>query len=127
MKSTQCRALFATHYHELNGLENSLDALSPHAMAVKEWQGEIVFMHEVIEGGADKSYGIHVARLPVYPKLFCHRAGAVLNSLTEENASLMSSNLDELPLFSNDLPQQYLPRLLIRRVDFLENGFCQIQ
>ena len=103
----QCRALFATHYHELNTLENSLDALSPHAMAVKEWQGEIVFLHQVIKGGADKSYGIHVARLAGVPEAVLSRAGAVLDSLTSDNASLIKSNLDELPLFSNDLPQQY--------------------
>ncbi len=115
-----CRALFATHYHELNGLKRSLSALSPHAMAVREWQGEIVFMHEVIKGGADKSYGIHVARLAGVPASVLSRAEDVLNSLTEENSPLMSSKLDELPLFSADVPQQSAPPVDQPAVDFLK-------
>lgn len=99
----RCRALFATHYHELNGLERSLDALSPHAMQVKEWQGEIVFLHEVAKGGADRSYGIHVARLAGVPASVLHRAQDVLTSLSEENSPLTSSRLDDLPLFSADV------------------------
>ena len=115
-----CRALFATHYHELNGLKRSLPALSPHAMAVREWQGEIVFMHEVIEGGADKSYGIHVARLAGVPASVLSRAEDVLNSLTEENSPLMSSKLDELPLFSADVPPPSAPPVDQPAVDFLK-------
>ncbi|MCE2516447.1 MAG: DNA mismatch repair protein MutS [Alphaproteobacteria bacterium] len=99
----QCRALFATHYHELNGLERSLDALSPHAMQVKEWQGEIVFLHEVAKGGADRSYGIHVARLAGVPASVLERAEDVLTSLSEENSPLTSSRLDDLPLFSAEV------------------------
>ena len=99
----QCRALFATHYHELNGLERSLDALSSHAMQVKEWQGDIVFLHEVARGGADRSYGIHVARLAGVPLAVLTRAADVLASLNEENAPLVSSRLDDLPLFSAEL------------------------
>ena len=98
-----CRALFATHYHELNGLDRSLKALSPHAMQVREWQGDIVFLHEVAAGGADKSYGIHVARLAGVPASVLKRAEDVLTSLTEENAPLMSSKLDDLPLFSAEV------------------------
>ena len=117
----QCRALFATHYHELNGLQRSLKALSPHAMAVKEWQGEIVFLHEVIKGGADKSYGIHVARLAGVPNAVLTRAQDVLNSLTEENSPLMSSKLDDLPLFSADLPVSASPPALEQPVvEYLE-------
>lgn len=101
----QCRALFATHYHELNGLERTLSALTPHAMQVKEWQGEIVFLHEVAAGGADRSYGIHVARLAGVPSSVLSRAEDVLKSLTEENSPLTSSRLDDLPLFSADVPQ----------------------
>jgi DNA mismatch repair protein MutS len=102
----QCRALFATHYHELNGLKRNLTALSPHAMQVKEWQGEIIFLHEVAEGGADRSYGIHVARLAGVPPSVLQRAEDVLKSLNEENAPLISSQLDDLPLFSAEVSSQ---------------------
>lgn len=100
----RCRALFATHYHELNALERTLDGLSPHAMQVKEWQGDIVFLHQVAAGGADRSYGIHVARLAGVPASVLTRAEDVLTSLSEENAPLTSSKLDDLPLFSADIP-----------------------
>ncbi len=63
------RVLFATHYHELSALEDRLDSLSCHAMKVREWQGDIIFLHEVGAGAADRSYGIHVARRPVYHQL----------------------------------------------------------
>ena len=116
-----CRALFATHYHELNGLQRSLPALSPHAMAVREWQGEIVFLHEVIAGGADKSYGIHVARLAGVPASVLQRAEDVLNSLTEENSPLMSSKLDDLPLFSAELPPPSAPAVDQPVVDHLKS------
>jgi len=96
----RCRTLFATHYHELNALERSLDALSTHAMTVREWQGDIVFLHEVAPGGADRSYGIHVARIAGIPQPVLDRAEAVLQSLTEENAPLSASVVDDLPLFS---------------------------
>ncbi|MEX2008776.1 MAG: DNA mismatch repair protein MutS, partial [Dongiaceae bacterium] len=59
----RCRALFATHYHELTSLAAKLPGLAPHAMRVKEWQGQVVFLHEVAPGVADRSYGIHVAKL----------------------------------------------------------------
>jgi DNA mismatch repair protein MutS len=101
---SQCRALFATHYHELNGLERSLTALSSHAMQVKEWQGEIVFLHEVAAGAADRSYGIHVAQLAGVPPSVVRRAEVVLESLNEENAPLISSQLGDLPLFSAEPP-----------------------
>jgi len=96
----RCRTLFATHYHEMNALERRLDALSTHAMKVREWQGDIVFLHEVAPGGADRSYGIHVARIAGIPAPVLDRAEAVLESLTEENAPLSASAVDELPLFS---------------------------
>ena len=95
-----CRTLFATHYHELNALGRTLDRLSSHAMKVREWQGEIVFLHEVIEGAADRSYGIHVARLAGIPHDVLSRAEQVLASLVEENAPISASVVDDLPLFS---------------------------
>ena len=95
-----CRTLFATHYHELNALGRTLDGLSSHAMKVQEWQGDIVFLHEVIEGAADRSYGIHVARLAGIPPNVLNRAEQVLKSLVEENAPVSASVVDDLPLFS---------------------------
>ena len=95
-----CRTLFATHYHELNALGRTLDRLSSHAMKVREWQEEIVFLHEVIEGAADRSYGIHVARLAGIPHDVLSRAEQVLASLVEENAPISASVVDDLPLFS---------------------------
>ena len=69
-------------------------------MKVREWQGEIVFLHEVIEGAADRSYGIHVARLAGIPHDVLSRAEQVLASLVEENAPISASVVDDLPLFS---------------------------
>lgn len=99
----QCRTLFATHYHELNALEDTLDGLSTHAMQVREWQDEIVFLHKVAPGGADRSYGIHVARLAGVPQAVLTRAEEVLSRLSEEKSG--GNALDELPLFSADVQQ----------------------
>ena len=63
----RCRALFATHYHELTALAAKLPALACHTMRVKEWKGDVVFLHEVAPGTADRSYGIHVAKLAGLP------------------------------------------------------------
>ncbi len=97
----KCRTLFATHYHELNMLETTLPKLSTHAMQVREWQDEIMFLHKVAAGGADRSYGIHVARLAGVPKAVLARAEDVLARLSEEKATSMT--LDELPLFSAEI------------------------
>ena len=97
-----CRTLFATHYHELGALTRRLEALSAHAMKVREWEGDIVFLHEVVEGSADRSYGIHVARLAGIPPAVLGRAEEVLASLVEENTPLSASAVDELPLFTPD-------------------------
>ena len=76
----RCRALFATHYHELTALAARLPALSPHAMRVKEWKGDVVFLHEVAPGAADRSYGIQVAKLAGLPAAVVARAKEVLAS-----------------------------------------------
>ena len=98
-----CRTLFATHYHELNALGRTLEGLSSHAMKVREWQGDIVFLHEVVEGAADRSYGIHVARLAGIPPHVLDRAEQVLTSLVEENAPISASVVDDLPLFAAEV------------------------
>jgi len=95
------RALFATHYHELTVLTARLDALTCHTMRVKEWQGDVVFLHEVAAGAADRSYGIHVARLAGLPPSVVERADAVLRVLeADEQSGDLARLADDLPLFS---------------------------
>ncbi len=102
----RCRALFATHYHELTALAAKLDSLSCHAMRVKEWQDDVVFLHEVVAGAADRSYGIHVAKLAGLPKAAIDRAEAVLATLEQgEQAGALSRLADDLPLFAATLSQ----------------------
>jgi DNA mismatch repair protein MutS len=97
----RCRALFATHYHELVALAARLPGLSPHAMRVKEWQGSVVFLHEVAPGAADRSYGIHVAKLAGLPEAAVARAEQVLATLEKgEQASALTRLADDLPLFA---------------------------
>ncbi len=95
----QCRGLFATHYHELTALVNRLHHLSLHTMRVKEWQGEIVFMHEIADGAIDRSYGIHVGKLAGLPEAVLVRAEQVLSEL-EEKRQHQKPLFDDLPLFS---------------------------
>lgn len=97
----RCRTLFATHYHELTVLKEKLNALSLHAMKIKEFEGNVVFMHEVINGTADRSYGIHVAKLAGLPKLAVKRAEQILKTLEKQsNAQKIAHIEDDLPLFS---------------------------
>ncbi|MCB9946921.1 MAG: DNA mismatch repair protein MutS [Rhodospirillaceae bacterium] len=96
----RCRGLFATHYHELTVLADSLDELACHTMRVKEWRGDIVFLHEVSSGTADRSYGIHVARLAGLPAPVTARAEAVLHELETGEGRRKAAVLDDLPLFS---------------------------
>ena len=99
--ANRCRALFATHYHELTALGETLEALSCHAMRVKEWKGTIVFLHEVMDGAADRSYGIHVARLAGLPAPVTARAEAVLAALEQGGkGTRVAAVVDDLPLFS---------------------------
>ncbi len=76
-----CRTLFATHYHELTQLENDLPKLACYTVSVKEWEGKVVFMHKVISGKADRSYGIHVASLAGLPNSVVERANEILKSV----------------------------------------------
>ncbi len=97
----RCRALFATHYHELTSLSSRLDQLAPHYMRVKEWQGEVIFLHEVAPGAADRSYGIHVGKLAGLPEVVITRAEQVLAALESEQATGNTAQLaSDLPLFS---------------------------
>jgi DNA mismatch repair protein MutS len=80
-----CRTLFATHYHELTQLEESLPRIANWNVAVKEWNDEVVFLHRIVRGGADKSYGIHVARLAGIPASVNERAKDVLAQLEADH------------------------------------------
>ena len=97
----KCRALFATHYHELTLLNSKLKNMSLHCMKIKEFNGEVIFLHEVIDGAADRSYGIHVAKLAGLPKLVVKRAEQVLDSLEHSDKSTyITKMIDDLPLFA---------------------------
>jgi DNA mismatch repair protein MutS len=101
----KCRALFATHYHELTQLAARLPHLANATMKVKEWQDDIIFLHEVVAGVADRSYGIHVARLAGLPAAVISRAQRVLEKLEREGAKGPASGLiDDLPLFQAAAP-----------------------
>ena len=90
-----CRALFAPHYHELTALQGQLTRLRPHAMQVKEWKGAIIFLHQVASGAADKSYGVHVARLAGLPKSVTKRAAHLVSKL---EAGSLQGERSSLPL-----------------------------
>ena len=97
----RCRALFATHYHELTALAERLPRLANATMRVTEWKGEVVFLHEVAPGAADRSYGIQVAKLAGLPAPVVARARAILKELEKsEREKPVSALIDELPLFA---------------------------
>ena len=90
----RCRTLFATHYHELTDLRKSLPRLKNLNVSVKEWQDDVVFLHKIVEGAADKSYGIHVARLAGVPKSVNDRAKQILSHLESEHLNRPSLNFN---------------------------------
>jgi DNA mismatch repair protein MutS len=100
-ESNRCRALFATHFHELTALAAKLARLHNATVRVKEWQGEVVFLHEVVPGAADRSYGIQVAKLAGLPAPVIERAKLVLAQLEAEDRTSPARRLiDDLPLFA---------------------------
>ena len=102
-----CRALFATHYHELTALAARLAGLATHTMRVKEWQGEVIFLHEVGPGAADRSYGIHVGRLAGLPPAVIARAEEVLTLLEKDSRAGAAVKLaDDLPVFAAVRPRE---------------------
>jgi DNA mismatch repair protein MutS len=97
----RCRALFATHFHELTALSSRLPRLANVTVRVKEWQGELVFLHEVGPGAADRSYGIQVAKLAGLPRSVIARATEILAVLEKSERGRAASVLvDDLPLFA---------------------------
>jgi DNA mismatch repair protein MutS len=101
----KCRALFATHFHELTALSARLDRLHNATVRVKEWQGDVVFLHEVIAGAADHSYGIQVAKLAGLPASVIERAKVVLAKLEQEDRAA-PKGFEDLPLFAVPKPSQ---------------------
>jgi len=100
-EQNRCRALFATHFHELTALAAKLPRLSNATVRVKEWHGDVVFLHEVVPGAADRSYGIQVAKLAGLPAKVIERARLVLAELEAEDRKSPARRLvDDLPLFS---------------------------
>lgn len=99
-EANRCRGLFATHFHELTVLSEKLNRLSNATMKVKEWDGDVIFLHEVGPGAADRSYGIQVAKLAGLPDAVVARARDVLNKLEDADRKNPASQLiDDLPLF----------------------------
>jgi DNA mismatch repair protein MutS len=99
----RCRTLFATHYHELTALAERLSGLKNATMAVREWEGDVVFLHEVRAGAADRSYGVQVAKLAGLPDAVVARARAVLDALEKgerEGGGKPKALIDDLPLFA---------------------------
>jgi DNA mismatch repair protein MutS len=106
-ETSRCRCLFATHYHELTRLAERLDALSLHHVSAREWKGDLVLLHEVVPGPADRSYGLAVARLAGLPAAVLARAKDVLARLEAGKAKTggIAAGLDDLPLFAAALAE----------------------
>ncbi|WP_172327739.1 DNA mismatch repair protein MutS [Mangrovicoccus sp. HB161399] len=104
--SNRCRALFATHYHELTQLADKLEGVANATVAVKEWQGEVIFLHEVRDGAAAASYGVQVAKLAGLPDTVIARAREVLTALEKgEREGKRKAVIDDLPLFAALRPE----------------------
>ncbi|HTZ03245.1 MAG TPA: DNA mismatch repair protein MutS, partial [Xanthobacteraceae bacterium] len=100
-EANRCRALFATHFHEMTALAAKLPRLHNATMRVKEWHGDVVFLHEVVAGAADRSYGIQVAKLAGLPASVIERAKVVLAQIeAEDRVSPARALIDDLPLFA---------------------------
>ena len=101
--ANRCRALFATHYHEMTALAGKLKGVENATVTVKEWEGEVIFLHEVRKGAADRSYGVQVARLAGLPAAVIERAKVVLEALEKgerEGGTRQKALIDDLPLFA---------------------------
>jgi DNA mismatch repair protein MutS len=107
-EDNRCRCLFATHYHELTRLAERCEALSLHHVRAREWKGDLVLLHEVAEGPADRSYGLAVARLAGLPPVTIARAKAVLAKLEagRQKTGGIAAGLDDLPLFAAAAEQE---------------------
>jgi DNA mismatch repair protein MutS len=110
-ESNRCRTLFATHFHEMTALAAKLKRLHNATMRVKEWHGDVVFLHEVVPGAADRSYGIQVAKLAGLPASVIERAKLVLAQIeAEDRTSPARKLIDDLPLFAAARPAPAAPQ-----------------
>jgi DNA mismatch repair protein MutS len=114
--------LFATHYHELTRLAGRLEALSLHHVRAREWKGDLVLLHEVADGAADRSYGIAVAKLAGLPPAVVARARAVLAKLEagRDATGGIAAGLDDLPLFAAAAEPDHVPDPLIAALDAVD-------
>ncbi|MGE4612240.1 MAG: DNA mismatch repair protein MutS [Paracoccaceae bacterium] len=119
-----CRTLFATHYHELSALTAKLSGLKNATVAVREWEGEVIFLHEVREGAADRSYGVQVAKLAGLPAAVVERARDVLDALEQKDrdgGGKAETLIDDLPLFSANPKSAQRPARLSKIEDRLRD------
>lgn len=109
-EKNKCRTLFATHFHELTALSERHNRLANVTLKVKEWEGDVIFLHEVTRGAADRSYGVQVARLAGLPDAVVERASHVLDELEAQGQKSKTETLiDDLPLFSAELARAEKP------------------
>jgi DNA mismatch repair protein MutS len=121
----RCRALFATHYHEMTALAAKLDGVENATVAVREWEGDVIFLHEVRRGAADRSYGVQVGKLAGLPEAVVARAREVLTALEEgerEGGGKARAMIDDLPLF-NAVPA---PRPAPKRESAVERRLAEV-
>jgi DNA mismatch repair protein MutS len=118
----KCRTLFATHYHELTRLAGRLDSLSLHHVRAREWKGDLVLLHEVADGAADRSYGIAVAKLAGLPPPVVARARSVLAKLEagRDATGGIAAGLDDLPLFAAASGPEHGPNPLAVALDMTD-------
>ncbi|HYD89628.1 MAG TPA: DNA mismatch repair protein MutS [Vitreimonas sp.] len=110
-EANRCRAVFATHYHELTRLAEKLEAGANAHLRAKEWKGDLVFLHQVAPGPADRSYGIQVAKLAGLPRSAVERARTVLARLEATGGAARVEIVDELPLFATVIAETALSPL----------------
>jgi len=124
--ANRCRALFATHYHEMTALAGKLPGVRNATVTVKEWEGEVIFLHEVREGAADRSYGVQVARLAGLPPSVIERAKVVLEALEkgEREGGKQARLIDDLPLFRAAAPPPPPPK---QKVSALEERLKDVR
>lgn len=120
--ANRCRALFATHYHEMTALSDTLAGVDNATVTVKEWEGDVIFLHEVKKGAADRSYGVQVAKLAGLPEAVVARARVVLDALEkgEREGGKQKALIDDLPLFSALPPAVAAPEKSTELEDALE-------
>ena len=118
----KCRTLFATHYHELTRLAGRLDSLSLHHVRAREWKGDLVLLHEVADGAADRSYGIAVAKLAGVPPAVVARARSVLAKLEagRDATGGIAAGLDDLPLFAAVGEPEHRPDPLLAAIEAVD-------